>query len=129
MPGVSFIKAAEYVLPDWELSLVFVGTRRARALNQALRSKDYVPNVLSYQVGYKHGEIIICPLIAAREAPEHGLSDTHFSLYLFIHGMLHLKGYPHGARMERYERAVLARFISTTALTHFTHGTTDNDRH
>ena len=124
-----FEEARAHVLPDWDISLVFAGEIRAQKLNTALRKKDYIPNVLSYEAGAKSGEIIICPPIAKKQAPRYGLSPTHFMLFLFIHGLLHLKGYPHGATMERLERATLARFIRTESLKHFIHGTTHRDRH
>ena len=56
-----FSAIAEKVLPGWDISLVFVDAKKARALNEKLRRKKYVPNVLSYSVGEKSGEIIICP--------------------------------------------------------------------
>lgn len=124
-----FTEAVEALLPGWEVSLVFAGERRAQSLNIALRDKDYVPNVLSYEAGKKHGEIIICPSVAKRQAPSFGLTYPHYALFLFIHGLLHLKGHPHGATMERLERETLSRFISTAALKNFTHGTTHRDRH
>lgn len=127
-PRVPFKEAVDVVLPGWEISLVFAGEQRAKGLNIALRNKDYVPNVLSYEAGTKSGEIIICPVVARRQAPKYGLSYPHYVLYLFIHGLIHLKGHPHGATMERLERATLAQFISSTSLQRFIHGTTHRDR-
>lgn len=108
--GSVFSAIAEEVLPDWEISLVFVGATRARALNKQLRKKDYVPNVLSYVVGDKSCEIIICPSEAVRQAPSYDLQPTAYCLYLFIHGALHIKGWAHGARMEKCEQDLLSRF-------------------
>jgi rRNA maturation RNase YbeY len=108
--GVPFGKIASTLLPGWEISLVFAGEVRAQTLNKVLRRKDYVPNVLSYVSGKKSGEIIICPSVARRQAPEYGLSTKEFIAYLFIHGLFHLKGQAHGATMERYERAAMSRF-------------------
>jgi len=125
-PGVPFLKIAEAVLPGWDISLVFAGETRAQSLNVALRNRDYIPNVLSYETGSKSGEIIICPAVAKRQAPSYGLSYKNFIAFLFIHGLLHLKGQPHGATMEKQERAILARFLlSTTSL----NGTTNRNRH
>lgn len=108
--GIAFETIAKAVLPGWEISLVFAGETRAQNLNIALRKKDYVPNVLSYETGKKSGEIIICPAVAKRQAASYGYSYKDFIPFLFIHGLLHLKGYPHGATMERNERAAMARF-------------------
>ena len=116
-PSVSpsvFEKARQAVLPAWDISLVFVGTTRARQLNMSLRNKTYTPNVLSYAVGERSGEIIICRAVAARQAHKHGHTPTRFVLALFIHGLFHLKGMRHGTTMEESERAVLARIVTST---------------
>ncbi|MGE5541358.1 MAG: rRNA maturation RNase YbeY [Bacillota bacterium] len=109
-----FDKALEAVLPGWELSLVFAGEKRAKSLNISLRGKDYIPNVLSYVVGPKSGEIIICPEVAKRQAFSYDLSTTAMIGFLFIHGLLHLKGVVHGDTMDIQERALLKRFINVT---------------
>ncbi|MBY0310395.1 rRNA maturation RNase YbeY [Patescibacteria group bacterium] len=87
----------------YTLSLTFVGPTRARSYNEVHRGKTYVPNVLSYPLDGSTGEIIICPSVAKREAKKFALSYTGYTTYLFIHGLLHLKGYDHGATMERME--------------------------
>jgi rRNA maturation RNase YbeY len=111
VPAHPYEKIAQAALPGGEISLVFAGRARAQSLNVALRGKDYVPNVLSYESGTKSGEIIICIDVAKSQAPSYGLSYKNFVASLFIHGLAHLKGYPHGPTMERYERALMARFI------------------
>ncbi|HEY0010421.1 MAG TPA: rRNA maturation RNase YbeY [Candidatus Paceibacterota bacterium] len=115
-PRLPFDKAVAAALPGWDISLVFAGETRAQSLNIALRGKDYVPNVLSYEAGEKSGEIIICPAVAKREAASYGFSVPQHLLFLFIHGLLHLKGLSHGATMDKRERAVLARVLNTPSL-------------
>ncbi len=117
-PRAVFHSIATDVLPSWDISLVFAGPTKARALNKQLRNKDYIPNVLSYVVGEKSGEIIICLSEAAKQASSHDMSERDFVLYLFIHGLLHLKGRVHGATMETCERKLVARY-----------GTAHSDRH
>jgi probable rRNA maturation factor len=111
-PGFPYAKIAETILPGWDISLVFAGEIRAQKINLQLRKKDYVPNVLSYESGKKSGEIIICLEVAKKQAQSYGLSYEHFVVYLFIHGLLHLKGLPHGTTMERHERQHLLRFTN-----------------
>lgn len=94
----------------YELSLCFVGTTRARRLNQAHRHKTYVPNVLSFPLSERCGEIFLCPAVANKEASHFNLSRDGYIAYLFIHGCLHLKGYDHGDTMEALERRYLKRF-------------------
>lgn len=110
VPRFAYAKVAAAVLPGWDISLVFVGAARAQKLNVQLRKKSYIPNVLSYAVGEKNGEVFICLEEAARQAPAHDMSSRTFVLYLFIHALLHLKGWPHGATMEQWERKLLARY-------------------
>jgi rRNA maturation RNase YbeY len=116
--GLPFGKVAKEVLPNWDISLVFVGPAKARALNKQLRGKTYTPNVLSYVVGNKSGEIIICPSEAAKQAPDFHLSPSTFHLLLFIHGLLHIKGWAHGAKMEQCEQTLLKRYGSAHSNRH-----------
>lgn len=102
-------------LPGWDISLVYVGETRALKLNRSLRGKTYVPNVLSYSVGKKSGEIIICPSIAAKQAPSYHLTASQYLLMLFIHGILHLEGRAHGATMEQWEQKLLKQFLPAQA--------------
>jgi probable rRNA maturation factor len=127
MPRFAYGAVAASRLPGWEISLVFAGPARAQKLNQNLRDKTYVPNVLSYQVGAKSGEIIICPDVARREASEYGHSFATHVLYLFIHGVLHLEGRPHGATMEKWEQKLLTQFAGASL--RLSHESTHRHRH
>ncbi len=110
VPRFAYTEIAATTLPGWEISLAFVGSHQARALNERLRGKSYTPNVLSYTLDSRSGEIIICLAEAEKQAPAHGMSRRIFVLYLFIHGLLHLKGWAHGGTMEKCERKLLAKF-------------------
>ncbi len=89
---------------DYFLSLVFIGSKRALSLNQKLRNKSYIPNVLSIALTENTGEIYICPAIAYKQAKDFNHSNAGHVAYLFIHGALHLKGYNHGTKMEKAEK-------------------------
>ena len=60
------------------------------------------------------GDIVLCPVVADRQAPAHtGDYNTELAL-LLVHGVLHLLGYDHAepaeeAAMRERERAHLAR--------------------
>ncbi len=88
---------------EYELSLVFVGNARSQRLNQTYRNKSYIPNVLSFPLDDTHGEIFINPTQALRDSKKHDMSPKGFIGFLFIHGLLHLKGHPHGDTMESAE--------------------------
>ena len=109
VPALPYKKITDLALAGWNISLVFVGRTRATTLNKRLRRKTYAPNVLSYQTGKKSGEIIICPDVAKTQHARYDMTYQQFIAYLFIHGCMHLKGYPHGTTMEKRERGILSR--------------------
>jgi len=94
----------------YELSLVFIGKTRAATLNKQYRNKTYSPNVLSFPLDERTGEIFICPLVAKAEASKYNLSTKNYVAFLFIHGCLHLKGHDHGDTMDTLERKYLKQF-------------------
>lgn len=94
----------------YRLSLVFVGGTRAQKLNQQYRNKDYVPNVLSFPLDETTGEIYIAPTVAKKEAHRFNLSPRGYIGFLFIHGLLHLKGHQHGDTMEKAEARYIKKY-------------------
>lgn len=94
----------------YDLSLQFVGPTRAAKLNQTYRQKTYTPNVLSFPLTEDTGEIFICPQVAVKEAAKYNLSTSGYVAYLFIHGLLHLKGLDHGDEMDKQEKRYLRKY-------------------
>lgn len=94
----------------YELSLAFVGGTRAQKLNQAYRNKTYTPNVLSFPLEEKAGEIYITPTIARKEAKKFNMSSNGYIGFLFIHGCLHLKGHAHGDKMDALEEKYCKKY-------------------
>lgn len=94
----------------YSVTLTFLGPARAKALNIATRKKDYVPNVLSFPLDDTAGEVYICPATARLQAKDFNLSIEGYVAYLFIHGLLHLKGHDHGDTMDALERRFLKKF-------------------
>lgn len=94
----------------YALSLIFVGEKRAQMLNKHYRSATYIPNVLSFPLDKNTGEIYITPRIAMKESKKFNMTPNGYIGFLFIHGLLHLKGYPHGATMEKAEKKYCAQF-------------------
>lgn len=110
-PPLPYKKIAEDILgARYELSLVFVGERRARTLNITHRKKDYVPNVLSFPLDAQAGEIFITPARTRVEAKRHHMTIAGYTGFLFIHGLLHLKGHLHGATMEKAEKKYISKY-------------------
>lgn len=105
-------KIADDILDtSYDVSIVIVGDKRARALNQKYRGKDYIPNVLSFPIDDTMGEIFLNPKTAELEASKFDLSVTHYLYYLLIHSMLHLKGFDHGDEMSTKENFYMKKFF------------------
>lgn len=99
----------------YSLSLSFVGPTRAQKLNTAYRKKTYIPNVLSFPLDPTTGEIVICPAIARKEHKAYSLSVDGYITFLFVHGLLHLKGHDHHTEpeatlMEKLERRYMIKY-------------------
>lgn len=110
-PRVPFQRLKGEVLGTaYDLSVAFVGDARMRTLNRTYRNKDRGTNVLAFPLSETAGEIVINPTYARKEAPAFGLSAETYLVYLYIHALLHLKGYTHGSRMEQKERALLRSY-------------------
>jgi probable rRNA maturation factor len=110
-PRHKYVDMADKILGKrYELSLVFVGKTRAATLNKEYRKKTYSPNVLSFPLDEKTGEIFICPQVAASEAAKFNLSPRGYVGFLFIHGCLHLKGLDHGDTMDKQEAKWVKHF-------------------
>jgi len=95
---------------SYELSVAVVGAARMRAANARYRKKDAVTDILSFPFDKASGEILI-NIPKAEQKARHALMDRRNYLgYLFIHGLLHLKGHDHGSIMEREEKKLCRRF-------------------
>ncbi len=97
----------------YTLTLVFIGEARARNLNIEHRKKSYVPNVLSFPLQKDAGEVYIAPTVAKREAKKFGMTPRGYIGFLFIHALLHLKGYDHGDTMEKAEKRLVSKYALT----------------
>lgn len=95
---------------SYELSLVICGDTLARTLNKAHRGKTHAANVLSFPLSRTEGEIFLNIDAAAREARRFGTSRQRRLALLFVHGLVHLKGYHHGRTMEGREQKILRAF-------------------
>ncbi len=103
-PTLPYQKIKDDILGKrYALSLTFVGATRAQKLNREYRGKTYIPNVLSFPLDEKTGEVYITPAVAKKQAHSYNMSVPGYIGFLFIHALLHLKGYDHGATMDKAE--------------------------
>jgi probable rRNA maturation factor len=137
---------AEGVRGDAELSLLFVDEDTIADLNQRFLSKEGPTDVLAFPIDEDPveggrspdsggsgpgvvpgestdmptllGDVVICPAVAARNAPGHaGTYDDELAL-LLVHGILHLMGMDHleeeeAVQMEQREQELLEKFHRT----------------
>ena len=134
---------AEGVRGSAELSVLFVDEAAMADLTKRFLGKDEATDVLafpidedpvpggrspdsggqgpnrldeeSHEVPALLGDVVICPAVAIRNAPEHAGSYEDELALLVVHGILHLMGMDHvddeeAAAMERRERELLERF-------------------
>ena len=79
----------------YEITIVFLDPKPAKALNRQFRGKDYATDVLSFSNDVGGGELVLCPQVVCRQAQEHSLSFRTELGYMVLHGYLHLMGYDH----------------------------------
>jgi probable rRNA maturation factor len=132
----------EGVPGDAELSMLFIDEAAMADLNKRFLGKDYPTDVLAFPIDEEPveggrspdsggtgpgdtsepsdmptvlGDVVICPAVAFRNAPEHAGSYDDEVALLVVHGLLHLMGMDHedddeAEAMEERERALLAKF-------------------
>ena len=94
----------------YSLSIALVSAKISGQLNKKYRRKRGPTNVLAFPYSLSEGEILLCPSVMKKEAKGFNMSYQKFLRYLVIHGMLHLKGYRHGSRMDKAQDFYLAKY-------------------
>ncbi|HEY3144560.1 MAG TPA: rRNA maturation RNase YbeY [Acidimicrobiales bacterium] len=133
---------AEGVEGESELSLLFVDEAAMAELNQQFMEKSGPTDVLAFPIDDSGpigrwpdagttgpdraepegedlplllGDVVVCPSVAARQAPEHAGTFEDEVALLVVHGVLHVLGHDHAEdeeaeRMQARERELLDRF-------------------
>lgn len=137
------VLTAQGVKPDSELSMLFVDETAMAELNKRFLGKDGPTDVLSFPIDDDDvveggrspdslgpgpgpdpeqsdpptllGDVVVCPAVAARNAPGHAGTYADEMALLVVHGILHILGMDHedaeeAEAMEKRERELLARF-------------------
>lgn len=102
--------AHSYLGVAYELSLVFCTKRTMRKLNRETRNKDYATNVLSFPLSETSGEMFICLPVCRKQHKDFDRSFKNFVAFLYVHGLVHLKGHDHGATMDKQEASLRKQF-------------------
>ena len=107
---------------EGELNLLFVDESAMAVLNREHMGHEGPTDVLSFPIDGPDagpdgllGDVVVCPAVARRNAPEHaGTYEDELAL-LVVHGVLHVLGHDHAeddeaAVMRDREAAHLQRF-------------------
>lgn len=112
-------RLAEFVLTDrrvprdMELSVLCVDADAIAALNTQHMGVEGPTDVLAFPMDLPGetapgepailGDVVMCPGIARRQAPEHGATPEAELELLLVHGILHLLGHDHAEPDQRAE--------------------------
>lgn len=98
-PRLSYFTAMKKVLGgEYVLELIFA----TPSIMKKIYGKN--TNVLSFRLTKNQGQLFLEPNFIRREAPLYNRSFRAHLWALYIHGLLHLKGYVHGQKMELVEK-------------------------
>lgn len=94
--------------PECELSVTFVDDKEMEELHIKWMDEPGTTDVLSFPMDMPEGkndpvtlgDIVIDPLVAARQAATAGHSTEHEIFILAAHGLLHILGYDHADKDE-----------------------------
>jgi probable rRNA maturation factor len=111
LPSLPYEAIARDILGEhYELSLVLCGDTLARHMNKTYRKKSYAPNVLSFPLSKRSGEIFLNGAKATREARRFETTLKKRLLLLFVHGCWHLAGLSHGKKMDAAEARIIEKY-------------------
>jgi len=111
IPNLPFVDVKNEILgKKYELSLIFPTLDLAEELHIQWKKKAGPVNILSFPLDTDSGEIFLTLAQARTEAKKFNRSYREHTLFLFIHGCLHLKGMIHGHAMEKDENKFYAKY-------------------
>ena len=105
------VLAAERVPDAMELNVLCVERAVIAELNERHMGARGATDVLAFPLDLPGetqpgepailGDVVLCPAVARRQAPEHGKSPEEELDLLLVHGILHLLGHDHAEPRER----------------------------
>lgn len=88
----------------YSLSVIFIDSKTSRRLNKTYRGFNRPTDILSFPLDTHVGEVYLATAEVRKKARLFHTTYDSYLPYLFIHGLVHLKGLSHGRTMKRTER-------------------------
>jgi probable rRNA maturation factor len=111
LPRLPFVYMKDIILgKKYELGVSFLSAKKQKEINMTYRGINKTTNVLSFPISKTSGDITFDLIKVKKDAPLFDMTYPKFLQYLFIHGLLHLKGYDHSDIMEKQEKKFLKKF-------------------
>lgn len=111
IPDLDFLSLKNHTLgKKYNLSLIFADPKTSAELHKKWKNKTGPADILSFPLTENEGEIVISLAKARKKAKEYDRGYHNFILFLFIHGMVHLKGHEHGSTMDKIEEKIRHKF-------------------
>ena len=111
LPSLPFVRIKEKVLgKQYQLSIAFVRKETIEKMSEKYKGDKSHKNILSFPLDKNSGEIILNLETIRTEAKNFDKKYLEYLGFLVIHGMLHLKGYAHGSKMETMEKKFVKIF-------------------
>lgn len=108
--GLSFHKVISAILGKSKyISIVFIRQDKMKRLNKKFRSKNHSTDILSFPL-QSGGEVFLSINDVRKKAKLFKIRSADYLPYLLIHGLLHLKGYRHGSKMDDKEKTFCKLF-------------------
>lgn len=95
---------------DYSLDVAIVDAEHMHKLNKQYRNIDKATDILSFPLSDTEGEIYINLEETKKEAKNFDRTYDNFLAFLFIHGLVHLKGFDHGSIMDDIEADFRKKF-------------------
>ncbi|MCB9809245.1 rRNA maturation RNase YbeY [Candidatus Nomurabacteria bacterium] len=111
LPPLPYQKVKEAIMgKKYQLDLSFISTDTSTHLHEIYKKKSGPANTLAFPYDTTSGEILMHLETIRRQASVYARTYHQHLLFLFIHSMLHLKGYVHGNDMEVEEEKFYQKF-------------------
>jgi probable rRNA maturation factor len=101
LPNLPFLKIKNEILgKDFDLTIIYTSKEKNLELNKKYRSKDYIPNILTFPYSDTEGEIYMSRGIAYTQYKDFDMPYQKYLTLLIVHGCLHLKGHTHDTKQD-----------------------------